>query len=303
LADQPSQTAVRLPLILEVSADLNRLGELGLSQITPAGHELSTLSAPGPRAGKLWLFSYRLEQIESAQPAPTMTSHDFRTMAIETIITSQVMYRLALLLNEVIDIELGSQQANPARYYFDSTKSVFLATESYLTETFAELVSPSTASALHEHVAFEVIHVEPGSLKTTLAVLIGSASLSGCVTTVENIDRVADSVSKHFHDGLRMWVQADEKDEKRKVFRESYRDQIVKELLKGNAKPLQQALKSLGHDPGKIDGIVGPNTINALRGFEHENNLPELDPKSPALAESISDAIATRIVVKTNPLF
>jgi hypothetical protein len=61
---------------------------------------------------------------------------------------------------------------------------------------------------------------------------IGSASLSGCVTTVENIDRVADSVSKHFHDGIRMWRQADKKDDKRKAFRESFRDQIVRSSRK-----------------------------------------------------------------------
>lgn len=35
----------------------------------------------------------------------------------------------------------------------------------------------------------------------------------------------------------------------------------------------QQALKDKGHDPGAIDGIMGPNTRQALREFQKQNNL------------------------------
>jgi hypothetical protein len=148
-----------------------------------------------------------------------------------------------------------------------------------------------------------VISVAPGSTKTTLAVLLTSASLASCTTTVENIDRVASSVGKHTYNAIRVIMKSNEQDERRKAFRDAFHDQIIKDLKKGNGKSLQQALKSLGHDPGKYDGIIGPRTLAALRAFENENNLPELDPKNPALAESISDAVAARIKAHTNPVF
>ncbi|MEX0803568.1 MAG: peptidoglycan-binding protein [Candidatus Binatia bacterium] len=38
-------------------------------------------------------------------------------------------------------------------------------------------------------------------------------------------------------------------------------------------KQIQEALTNKGHDPGKIDGIMGPNTRAALRAFQKKNNL------------------------------
>ncbi|MPZ77561.1 MAG: BON domain-containing protein [Deltaproteobacteria bacterium] len=42
---------------------------------------------------------------------------------------------------------------------------------------------------------------------------------------------------------------------------------------KDNVKEVQEALTDKGHDPGKIDGIMGPNTRAALRAFQKQNNL------------------------------
>jgi hypothetical protein len=113
LADQLPQIAVRLPLILEVSADLN---SIGLSQIMAPDSTTSMLTAPGRREGAYWLLSYRIEEMESPRPVPRISPHDVRTMAIETVLTSQVMDRFRMLLNEVMDIELGNQPVNPNRY-------------------------------------------------------------------------------------------------------------------------------------------------------------------------------------------
>ncbi len=42
----------------------------------------------------------------------------------------------------------------------------------------------------------------------------------------------------------------------------------------GNILGLQKGLKKLGYDPGKIDGIMGPNTQGALKKFQQASGLP-----------------------------
>lgn len=43
---------------------------------------------------------------------------------------------------------------------------------------------------------------------------------------------------------------------------------------KGAVRQIQEALKSKGYDPGKVDGAWGPNTQSALNNFEKDKNLP-----------------------------
>jgi peptidoglycan hydrolase-like protein with peptidoglycan-binding domain len=38
-------------------------------------------------------------------------------------------------------------------------------------------------------------------------------------------------------------------------------------------KQVQEALKNQGHDPGPIDGVMGPKTRQALRAFQQAKNL------------------------------
>jgi peptidoglycan hydrolase-like protein with peptidoglycan-binding domain len=38
-------------------------------------------------------------------------------------------------------------------------------------------------------------------------------------------------------------------------------------------KAVQQALKDKGHDPGEVDGALGPKTQAALRDFQHKEGL------------------------------
>jgi peptidoglycan hydrolase-like protein with peptidoglycan-binding domain len=42
---------------------------------------------------------------------------------------------------------------------------------------------------------------------------------------------------------------------------------------KEKVKQLQEALKSKGHDPGPIDGIMGPKTQAALRDYQQKENV------------------------------
>ena len=44
---------------------------------------------------------------------------------------------------------------------------------------------------------------------------------------------------------------------------------------KEQVKAAQQALKDKGHDPGAIDGVVGPKTKQALRDFQKKEGLKE----------------------------
>ncbi len=51
-------------------------------------------------------------------------------------------------------------------------------------------------------------------------------------------------------------------------------------------KATQVALKAQGHDPGPIDGILGPRTEAALREYQRNNGLPVTGhPDRPTLAQ------------------
>jgi peptidoglycan hydrolase-like protein with peptidoglycan-binding domain len=46
---------------------------------------------------------------------------------------------------------------------------------------------------------------------------------------------------------------------------------------------VQEALKNQGHDPGPVDGVMGPQTRQALRAFQSSNGLKQtgmLDPET-----------------------
>ena len=57
-------------------------------------------------------------------------------------------------------------------------------------------------------------------------------------------------------------------------------------LRKGSTDPavrdLQQAMKALGHDPGPIDGIMGPRTKAALQKY-----VAVPAPKEPSPADQV----------------
>ena len=44
---------------------------------------------------------------------------------------------------------------------------------------------------------------------------------------------------------------------------------------KEEVKKAQEALKNKGHDPGSIDGVMGPQTVKAIKGFQSANGLKE----------------------------
>jgi peptidoglycan hydrolase-like protein with peptidoglycan-binding domain len=38
---------------------------------------------------------------------------------------------------------------------------------------------------------------------------------------------------------------------------------------------MQKALKAQGHDPGEIDGVIGPQTLSALKAYQRQHGLKE----------------------------
>jgi hyperosmotically inducible protein len=60
---------------------------------------------------------------------------------------------------------------------------------------------------------------------------------------------------------------------------------------------VQEALKDKGHDPGQIDGVLGPQTQQALREFQKAENLPatgQLDGRTVARLGLAGEAGGTR---------
>ena len=43
----------------------------------------------------------------------------------------------------------------------------------------------------------------------------------------------------------------------------------------GKVKAVQQALKDKGHDPGAIDGVMGPKTRSALKDFQKKEGIKD----------------------------
>ena len=48
-----------------------------------------------------------------------------------------------------------------------------------------------------------------------------------------------------------------------------------KKAGKANVRQVQEALKAQGHDPGSVDGVMGPQTQEAIRAYQRSQNLTE----------------------------
>jgi peptidoglycan hydrolase-like protein with peptidoglycan-binding domain len=52
-------------------------------------------------------------------------------------------------------------------------------------------------------------------------------------------------------------------------------------------KKAQEALKDKGHDPGSMDGVVGPKTRQAIKAFQSANGLKETGALDPDTAQKL----------------
>jgi hypothetical protein len=70
-----------------------------------------------------------------------------------------------------------------------------------------------------------------------------------------------------------------------------------------DVKKAQEALKDKGHDPGSIDGVIGPQTRQAIRAFQNASALKEtgrLDAETAAKL-GIEKGIASGVRPKESP--
>ncbi len=57
---------------------------------------------------------------------------------------------------------------------------------------------------------------------------------------------------------------------------------------------VQEALKAQGHDPGAIDGVMGPQTQEALRAYQRSQNLTETGRLDAQTTEKLASAERAR---------
>ena len=62
--------------------------------------------------------------------------------------------------------------------------------------------------------------------------------------------------------------------------------------MKGSedTKKLQEALKAKGHDPGPIDGVIGPKTKSALSAFQQASGIKDTGRLDDQTAEKLGVA-------------
>ena len=63
---------------------------------------------------------------------------------------------------------------------------------------------------------------------------------------------------------------------------------------KANVRQVQEALKAQGHDPGPIDGVMGPQTKEALRAYQRSQNLTETGRLDSQTAEKLGVSTSQR---------
>ncbi len=72
------------------------------------------------------------------------------------------------------------------------------------------------------------------------------------------------------------------------VSRQSLGAEQAGALSKRAIRQMQESLASLGHDPGPLDGLIGPRTRRAIRAFERAKGLPVHGEASEFLAAQLS---------------
>ena len=65
---------------------------------------------------------------------------------------------------------------------------------------------------------------------------------------------------------------------------------------KANVRQAQEALKAQGHDPGPVDGVMGPQTKDALRAYQRAQNLTETGQLDQQTTDKLglADGMGTR---------
>lgn len=64
---------------------------------------------------------------------------------------------------------------------------------------------------------------------------------------------------------------------------------VIPEETTALIRAVQQILAKMGYDPGPVDGLMGPGTARAIRGFEEQQKMPQKGRISGKLLQSLID--------------
>ena len=62
---------------------------------------------------------------------------------------------------------------------------------------------------------------------------------------------------------------------------------------------MQKALKEQGHDPGEIDGVIGPKTVSALKSYQRQHGLEETGRPDDATLTKFGESATARDTTAT----
>jgi hypothetical protein len=104
----------------------------------------------------------------------------------------------------------------------------------------------------------------------------------------------AEAVASTAVDTVAGWLTSGAKERDGK--RQEVERWIRAELLRGDTKALQAALRTAGYDPGPIDGIMGPRTLAAGRAYSDQRGVQFVWPNGLTMIMSLSGEAALKAV-------
>ena len=136
--------------------------------------------------------------------------------------------------------------------------------------------------------------VRTASCKRALAVIACAALLAGC-DSVPTWSEMGDGISNTYSK-----VETSVRDTYNDTFNSSDKPSAKTQkssgatvaLSRSEVKVLQRRLAKLNYDPGPADGVMGGQTVKAIRRYQAANNLPVTGKVSAQFLAHVEDAAA-----------
>jgi len=143
------------------------------------------------------------------------------------------------------------------RNFFVSTLAILLGV--------AWTVAPAIATS---HDKAEKAETKSEGTKETMKEKVGAAKDKVKEKTESAMDKVKEKTG-----AAMAKAKAKTREAKEKVT--ETKDKVAAKMDRAQVRNAQQALKSEGHDPGPIDGVMGPRTTAAVRAYQKAAGLQE----------------------------
>lgn len=113
--------------------------------------------------------------------------------------------------------------------------------------------------------------LEMQGLRNQISIL--EAQLQGVQSQLQNKDQEVESQLRAKDEEITSLRESLDKTSQEKENLAKQRSQLSSVKTPLSVKPIQQALKNAGYDPGPIDGKMGRRTREALRNFQRDRNF------------------------------